>query len=205
MSTLLRPMRAAWTRPGAPAVLSVVWGVGLAVAMAAFGNRYGDGFGWVGVAAVGVLLAVPAVLTVGYLVLRGRMRLEVTDGTLVHHDLRGRRTSVDTAAVRSVHDLVLTNRTEQRAATVLAGEGGAALLVLWHKTWEPWALSRLWSALGWEARERETLPVAAAPSRFPGIRLPVGFVKPLRTAFVAVLSVFGYLAVWIATMVAITG
>jgi hypothetical protein len=205
VTTLLRPARSPLTRPTAPMALSVVFGIGLAAAMAAFGNRYGDGFGWLGVAGVAVLLAVPVVLVVGYLVLRNRMRIEVSDRTLVHRDLRGRVTTIDTAAVRSVHDVVLTNLSERRSATVLAGEGAAALLVLWHKTWDPWELNRLWSSLGWQVQERETLPASAAPTRFPGVRLPITFVRPFRTAVVAVVCVFGYLGAWIAVMVAITG
>lgn len=205
VTVVLRPVRPAWMRPAGSTVFALVWGIGLAFAMAAFGNRYGDGFGWLGVAGVGVLLAVPAVLIVGGLVLRNRMRIDVDDGTLVHTDPRGRRVTVDSAAVRSVHDLMLTNRSEQRFATVVAGEGGAALLVLWHKTWDPGELGRLWSGLGWPVHQIEPMPVATAPTRFPGIQLPGSFVRPFRTAGLVVLCVFGYVFTWIAVMVGVTG
>ena len=56
MAVTVRPVRLAWTRPAAAVVGPVLLGLGLMFGMAAFGNRYGEGLGWFGVAAVGVSL-----------------------------------------------------------------------------------------------------------------------------------------------------
>ncbi len=86
------------------------------------------------------------------------------------------------------------------------GKDGAALLTLWHKTWSPWELTRLWSGLGWSVSgAAEHLPVDLARTRFPGIRLPVGFTNAGRTAMLVTIGVFGYAGVWVAVMVIITG
>jgi hypothetical protein len=191
-------------RPSAATVFGVVWGIGVAVAMAAFGNRYGDGMGWLGVAGVGVLLVLPATLVLGYLVLRDRMRVEVEDGTLAHRDMRGRRTVLGSAAVRSVHELTLTNLSEQRSATIVVGTDGTTLLVLWRATWNPHELGRLWQELGWPVRQTGSMPAATAHTRFPGLRLPATFVRPLRTAGTVTLGVLVYVSAWVAVMVTLS-
>jgi hypothetical protein len=198
----VRAVRPAWTRPGAPVAVLMLAGVVAAVVRAASGNRDVEGLGWWAIPAVGLLVGIPAVIALVYLVLRRRnVRLEIDEGTLSHCDLRGRRTTIDRDRAVSVHDLELKTRMETGRVTVVADQDGTALLSLWHTTWDQQDLTWSWKRLGWPVHVTQRVPVDVARTRFPGLRLPVGFTNPGRTALLAVVGVLGYAVAWVALMV----
>jgi hypothetical protein len=201
----VRAIRPAWARPGAPAAALALVGVTGMMVRAASGTRDVEGIGWWAIPAIGLLVGLPAVIVLVYLVLRRRnVRLEIDEDTLSHFDLRGRRITVERDRAVSVHDLALTTRMESGRAMVVADEDGAALLSLWHTTWNPRDLARLWARLDWPVHDTQHVPVDAARTGFPGLRLPVGFTNPVRTALLGLLGVLGYAVGWVALMVMIT-
>jgi hypothetical protein len=194
----VRAARPVWTRVGAGAVGFFVLAVVLAMTRAAGGTH---GVGWLAVPLVLSLLLAPAVLVGLYLLRRHRnLRLVLAGDTLTHHDVRGRTTAVDVRQVASVFELTVSMRTEQREVTVLVDGAGAVLLALWHGDWERAQRRALWAKTGLTVLTA-TAQAAAAPARFPGLRLPVSFVHPYRTAMIAVTCVFAYAAAWVTVLV----
>lgn len=187
-----------WTRIGAGAVGFFVLAVTLAMVRAAGGTH---GVGWLAVPLVLSLLLAPAVLVGVYLLRRHRnLRLVLDGDTLTHHDVRGRATAVDVRKVASVFELTVSMRTEQREVSVLVDGAGAVLLALWHGDWGRGERRALWAKTGLTVLSAATQASAAA-GRFPGLRLPVSFVHPYRTAMIAVTCVFAYVAAWVTVLV----
>jgi len=194
----VRAVRPLWTRIGAGAVVFMVLGVAAAMVRAAGGTH---GVGWLAVPLVLSLLLAPAAIVGVYLLRRHRnLRLVLDGDTLTHRDVRGLATAVEVSQVASVFELTVSMRTEQREVTVLVNDAGAALLALWHGDWDRAERRALWKRTGLQVLTAAA-PAASAPARFPGLRLPVSFTHPYRTAMIAVTCVFAYVAAWVTVLV----
>lgn len=200
-SRVVRATRPWWTQLGAWAVGVAALALGGAMLRAANGRGNEPGVGWWAVPVVLSLVALPAVALLAYLVMRRRnLRLELRGDQLSRYDVRGRQTTVERTRIAWVVEASLTHGVETRDVAILVGDDGAPLLALWLRNWDRYELTALWSALD-RPVERIARPVAAARAEFPGLPLPVSFAHPSRTALIAVLCVFAYIAAWAGALV----
>jgi hypothetical protein len=191
----------------APAIATAVIGLLMVVVTAAYGNDSVDGIGWWAFAAVGALIAGPAVLIAGFALLRMRnRRLELDERTLSHVDEWGRRTAIPRERIAAVYRVPLLMNIEYGEVAVLTDRRGRVLLSLWHKHWNLDRLTRLWSALDRPSGVHHggVLGAAEARAAYPGLSLPLPFTHPFAVAGVAVALVLAYVAGWIAVMLALT-
>jgi hypothetical protein len=197
----VRAVRPWWTRVGTRTiVLASLAMVGVVLRMAV-GRQGGPGIGWWAVPVVSSLLVLPVVFVLVYLVLRRRnMRLVLDDGTLTYFDVRGRPTVIEVCRITTVFELTLSVGKEHREFSVPVDIAGTVLLTLWHKDWDDNERGTLWSKMGRRVVQG-SMPAAQARDRFPGLRIPMGFLRPVRTAVIGLVCFFAYGGAWVTMLV----